>query len=387
MTSISKTKNTVAAALVGVLLLHGAADVLAQARTARRGGAVKTEEGGAAVGRRGAAVKTDEGAAAVTRRGAAVKTEEGVKTVPRYGAPVPRGGAVVHGEEATAAVGRRGAVVVGEEGAAAVGRYGYRGGAVVYEDNDAWKVAAGVAVGVAAGIAIGTMMRKPPKQATTVVVSNTTYYYDNGTYYSKAMSSGEVVYQVVQAPPGAIIVDAAGRLLSHTTLAGLPIPSAGRRTTTACRRATRSWCCSETGRRRALLGRRCPRRCWSRWPAHNCCLRRRRGLSPWKGGGFGMFASLDARPFRYVRIFVEAPGRSEELAVPPSLEELAASAEIAARRPPARTARAGSRWPGNVAGSARSSTCGWKCGASSSRPGRSRRAIAWSARYAFHAAP
>jgi hypothetical protein len=52
-----------------------------------------------------------------------------------------------------------------------------------------------------------------------------------------------------------------------------------------------------------------------------------RGLSAWKGGGFGMFASLDARPFRYVRVFVEAPERSEELEVPPSLEALAASAE------------------------------------------------------------
>ena len=52
------------------------------------------------------------------------------------------------------------------------------------------------------------------------------------------------------------------------------------------------------------------------------------GLSPWKGGGFGMFSTLDGRPFRYVRIFVRAPERSEELAVPPSLEELAASAEI-----------------------------------------------------------
>ena len=51
-------------------------------------------------------------------------------------------------------------------------------------------------------------------------------------------------------------------------------------------------------------------------------------LSPWKGGGFGMFATLDGRPFRYVRMFVRARERSEELAVPPSLEELAASAEI-----------------------------------------------------------
>ena len=99
----------------------------------------------------------------------------------------------------------RGAVVVSEEGAAAVGRHGYRGGAVVYEDNDAWKVAAGVAVGAAAAVAIGTMMRKPPKAATPVVVSETTYYYDNGSYYAKAMSGGEVVYQVVAPPPGAII--------------------------------------------------------------------------------------------------------------------------------------------------------------------------------------
>ena len=51
-------------------------------------------------------------------------------------------------------------------------------------------------------------------------------------------------------------------------------------------------------------------------------------LSPWKGGGFGMFSTLDERPFRHVRMFVRAPERSEELAVPPSLEELAASAEI-----------------------------------------------------------
>jgi len=57
-------------------------------------------------------------------------------------------------------------------------------------------------------------------------------------------------------------------------------------------------------------------------------LARTAGLSPWKGGGFGMFSTLDERPFRYVRMFVRAPERSEELAVPPSLEDLAASAEI-----------------------------------------------------------
>ena len=51
-------------------------------------------------------------------------------------------------------------------------------------------------------------------------------------------------------------------------------------------------------------------------------------LSPWKGGGFGMFATLDGRPFRYARMFVRAPERSEELGVPPSLEELVAAVEI-----------------------------------------------------------
>ena len=45
------------------------------------------------------------------------------------------------------------------------------------------------------------------------------------------------------------------------------------------------------------------------------------GLSPWKGGGFGMFASVDGLPFRWLRINLTAPERSEELAVPPSLED------------------------------------------------------------------
>jgi hypothetical protein len=50
------------------------------------------------------------------------------------------------------------------------------------------------------------------------------------------------------------------------------------------------------------------------------------GLSPWKGGGFGMFASNDGLQFRQVRIFVAAPSRSEEILVPPSLVRAAASA-------------------------------------------------------------
>lgn len=46
-------------------------------------------------------------------------------------------------------------------------------------------------------------------------------------------------------------------------------------------------------------------------------------LSPWKGGGFGMFAAVDGLPFRWLRIYVTAPERSEELAIPVSLQDQA----------------------------------------------------------------
>ena len=57
-----------------------------------------------------------------------------------------------------------------------------------------------------------------------------------------------------------------------------------------------------------------------------CTLARRADLSPWKGGGFGMFSTLDAPGFRDVRIVVHGPGRSETLAVAPSQDDLAARA-------------------------------------------------------------
>ena len=51
-------------------------------------------------------------------------------------------------------------------------------------------------------------------------------------------------------------------------------------------------------------------------------------LSPWKGGGFGMFATTDGTAFRYVRLFADAPGRSEELNVTASLEFAALRAQL-----------------------------------------------------------
>lgn len=50
-------------------------------------------------------------------------------------------------------------------------------------------------------------------------------------------------------------------------------------------------------------------------------LARTTALSPWKGGGFGMFASVDGAPFRWARLYVFAAERSEEIAIPASLED------------------------------------------------------------------
>jgi len=51
-------------------------------------------------------------------------------------------------------------------------------------------------------------------------------------------------------------------------------------------------------------------------------------LSPWKGGGFGMFATSDGTATRFVRLYVRAPERSEELAIQPSFEPAAARAQL-----------------------------------------------------------
>ena len=57
-------------------------------------------------------------------------------------------------------------------------------------------------------------------------------------------------------------------------------------------------------------------------------LTRTAGLSPWKGGGFGMFSTTDDSGRRRVRVFVTAPNRSEEIAITPSLEDAATRAAV-----------------------------------------------------------
>ncbi len=54
------------------------------------------------------------------------------------------------------------------------------------------------------------------------------------------------------------------------------------------------------------------------------------GLSPWKGGGFGMFATNDHGAFRTVRVFEVGPGGERRVEVPPELRR----AELRARELP-----------------------------------------------------
>ena len=45
-------------------------------------------------------------------------------------------------------------------------------------------------------------------------------------------------------------------------------------------------------------------------------------LNPWKGGGFGMFASVDQIGNRRVRAFIETPSGSERVPIPSDFESL-----------------------------------------------------------------
>jgi len=181
-----------ATAALTIVAMIAAVPLAGQVRGARRG-TTDGEGHGAVAGPRGVAAKTEDGYAAASRRGAVVQGDEGY-------AAVGRRGAVASGEDGYARVGPRGAVVAGEEGVGAVGRRGVVVGNR-YESYEGWKIAAGVCV----GIAIGTMLARPPKTTTTVVVSEATYYYADGAYYTRVMSEGTMVYQVVAAPAGAVI--------------------------------------------------------------------------------------------------------------------------------------------------------------------------------------
>jgi hypothetical protein len=186
--------RAVTALITATAMCVALAPIAAQVRGHRRTAVVHGEEGkAAAVGPRGVAVKGEEGYAAATRRGAVVAGDEGYAAVGRHGA-------VAATDDRYARVGPHGAVVAGEEGYAAVGRRGVVVGHT-YESYEGWKVAAGVGT----AIAVGTMLARPPSGAVTVAVGGASYWYGGGAYYTRVMSSGRMVYQVVALPAGVII--------------------------------------------------------------------------------------------------------------------------------------------------------------------------------------
>jgi hypothetical protein len=191
MRTVRATMATVAAAgLVSVATMDADNGTV---RSTRRGTVAQGEQGTVAAGPRGVAVEGEEGYAAAGRRGAVVCGDEGYAAVGRHGA-------VAATEDGVARAGPGGVVVAGEEGVAAAGRHGVVVGNH-YEDYEAWRVAAGVGV----GIAVGTMLARPPSAAVTMTVAGSSYWYADNAFYTRVMSNGQMVYQVVAPPAGAII--------------------------------------------------------------------------------------------------------------------------------------------------------------------------------------
>ena len=279
----------------------------AQVRSTRRGTVAKGEDGrAAAAGPRGVAVKGEEGYAAAGRHGAVAKGDEGYAAVGRHGA-------VAQGEEGYGRVGPRGAVVAGEEGVA-VGR---RGGVVVghrYESYEAWKVVAGVG----AAIAVGTMLAKPPKAAAPVASpwhpaarpsTTTTAPTTRASSRTARRSIRSSTRQPASSSPHCPL--AAARLTS----AASPTANAGRRTTRSLGGLSGGRAAVE-GRTSEVPSRLVPPLLLFVMAVIQIALARTADLTPWKGGGFGMFATLDHAAYRAVDIVVDAPDRSEALEVP-----------------------------------------------------------------------
>ena len=308
------TRDIIGALVVTAVVATALSPLSAQVRAGRRGAVAKGDDGAVAAGPRGAAVKTEDGYAAAGRNGAVVSGEEGY-------AAVGRNGNVVTGEEVDVdgvAVGRRGAVVVGEEGAAAVGRYG---GVVVadrYESYEAWKAVAAVG----AGIAIGTMLAKPPAAATPVAVAG----------IELLLPRQHVLHARDEQWERRLSGRRASRRRDHRDASGQLQEREGRqRDLHAVRRDVLHACVDGlSGGRAELTGWRAtlPVVLLLAVACAQVMFARTAGLSPWKGGGFGMFSTTDDAGRRHVRVFVSAPERSEEIAISPSLEDAARRAAV-----------------------------------------------------------
>jgi hypothetical protein len=73
-----------------------------------------------------------------------------------------------------------------------------------------------------------------------------------------------------------------------------------------------------------------PARVWARWlpslvligvALHQIFLVQHTQLSPWLGGGFGMFSTTDVGSARHLHAFVQRPGIDRLVSLPPRLED------------------------------------------------------------------
>lgn len=67
--------------------------------------------------------------------------------------------------------------------------------------DESWRIAAGPG----AVIGVGTMLVRPPAAAVTVVHGGSSYWYSAGAYYTRVISGGAPMYQVVRPPAGIVI--------------------------------------------------------------------------------------------------------------------------------------------------------------------------------------
>lgn len=106
-----------------------------------------------------------------------------------------------HDEYGNVAVDPRDAYVAGDNGAAYYDGYGAVAATGNYYDYNGWSGSAPAG----ANIPIGTILDYAPSTAVPIMVGGARYYNDNGIYFAEVFDGTAVVYQVVEAPLGAVV--------------------------------------------------------------------------------------------------------------------------------------------------------------------------------------
>jgi hypothetical protein len=164
------------------------------------------------------------------------------------------------------------------------------------------------------------------------VVGGTSYNSADGAYYEQVYHGGSISCRVAAAQPGAVIVTLPAGCTttemqaSRAISAARPVASGSAPVTASSSfepAITRSSGAAVPGW--AVIA---PVGLLVVVAGLQIGLTRVAALTPWKGGGFGMFSTTDQAGHRLLRITVAAPERSEEIAISPSLQDAAERATI-----------------------------------------------------------